>query len=684
MSAAWQVEWLDPTRDAARIDALRANGADWRDLSAALTAEWHALGEARPPERRVAWFPWRNRLLGLLDAAAMRRVRLDRNRNHLTHAELNRLGRLRIGIVGLSVGQAIARLLATVGCVGELRLADFDTLALSNLNRVPGSLFDIGENKAIMAARAVAELDPDVRLVVLPDGIEAHTVDAFLDGLDVLIEECDALDWKVRIREMARARGICTLMATSDRGLFDVERFDLEPHRPVLHGLLGDVRADALVGLSADEKVPFALGILDGARISPRLAASLIEIDHGLNTWPQLGSEVALGAVQVVHAVCRIGLDRPLPSGRLRLDLDAHLPKEPLAPSPLEAPAPRPIQTGGSLAERLAIAARSAPSAANVQPWRFGMTSAGFVLSRDPSRRAGSLDIADRASLVALGAAVECAVIAAQATGHAPAVRWQSADLAVIELPPGEPPSDAEARCEAMFARCTDRRPGTGRSCTAAQAQALEALAPDQVRVITDRDTLTAFGALSGQADRLRLTHPRLHAELCRELRWRPAADGIEAHTLGMTPVEWARMQVITRPEVVACTRRWGGGAALHTAARDAMASASGLILITLPPGRRDRLAYAQAGRLVQRVWMAAQSLGFGVHPMTPITAYAQSDAELATALTGPDLACAATLRAAFSALLGDAPMVIPLRLISVDGPAPRSGRRALSTFWVE
>ena len=30
-------------------------------------------------------------------------------------------------------------------------------------------------------------------------------------------------------------------MATSDRGLVDVERFDLEPHRPILHGLLGDL-----------------------------------------------------------------------------------------------------------------------------------------------------------------------------------------------------------------------------------------------------------------------------------------------------------------------------------------------------------------------------------------------------------------------------------------------------------
>ena len=61
-------------------------------------------------------------------------------------------------------------------------------------------------------------------------------MDEFFDGLDLVIEECDSLDMKVRVREEARARGIPVLMETSDRGLFDVERFDVEPERPLFHG----------------------------------------------------------------------------------------------------------------------------------------------------------------------------------------------------------------------------------------------------------------------------------------------------------------------------------------------------------------------------------------------------------------------------------------------------------------
>lgn len=71
----------------------------------------------------------------------------------------------------------------------------------------------------------------------------------FLDGVDILVEECDSLDTKVLIRQAARSRRIPVLMATGDRGTLDVERFDLEPERQILHGLLGDVDFAELSGL---------------------------------------------------------------------------------------------------------------------------------------------------------------------------------------------------------------------------------------------------------------------------------------------------------------------------------------------------------------------------------------------------------------------------------------------------
>jgi hypothetical protein len=83
------------------------------------------------------------------------------------------------------------------------------------------------------------------------------------------------LDIKVILREGARARRISVLMATSDRGLVDVERFDLEPQRQILHGLLGELDVALLPGMSSREKVPHMLRFLEAERLSPRIAASV-------------------------------------------------------------------------------------------------------------------------------------------------------------------------------------------------------------------------------------------------------------------------------------------------------------------------------------------------------------------------------------------------------------------------
>src|SRR6478735_8107874 len=196
------------------------------------------------------FYPWRRTLVSVLGPVSFSRLRLDRNRNKISSAEQARLAQLKIGVVGLSVGHVIAHTLAVEGLCGGLRLADFDTIELSNLNRIPASILDVGVNKALVATRRIAEIDPYLKVETFVEGLTEQSMSAFLDGLDLVIEECDSLDIKVRVRQEARARKIPVLMDTSDRGLFDVERFDLEPDRLLFHGLLGAVDSASLAGLS--------------------------------------------------------------------------------------------------------------------------------------------------------------------------------------------------------------------------------------------------------------------------------------------------------------------------------------------------------------------------------------------------------------------------------------------------
>lgn len=324
---------LDPTDNDDRARYAELAGLDGIQIFDTTTNQLNSLGELLPPptndvlDEALRWvhFPWRHALVRVLGPRGFRLLRLDRNRNKITATEQDGMAALRVGVVGLSVGHAVAHTIAIEGLCGELRLADFDELDLSNLNRVPATLLDLDVNKTLVAARRIAELDPYLSVVTFPDGLVESTLDRFLEGLDIVIDECDSLDTKLILREHARRRGIPVVMETSDGGILDVERFDLEPERPLLHGLLGDLDASALSDITPEQKAQLAARILDPTKLTPRMLASVPEIGRTLSTWPQLGGDVALGGASVAAVVRAFGLGTPPPSGRVRVDLDAHI-----------------------------------------------------------------------------------------------------------------------------------------------------------------------------------------------------------------------------------------------------------------------------------------------------------------------------------------------------------------------
>jgi hypothetical protein len=76
-----------------------------------------------------AYYPWRRAVMSILGRDASRLLRLDRNRYKIAQKE-RRLGRLTIGVLGLSVGHPIAHTLALEGLCGEIRIAGYDTFAV--------------------------------------------------------------------------------------------------------------------------------------------------------------------------------------------------------------------------------------------------------------------------------------------------------------------------------------------------------------------------------------------------------------------------------------------------------------------------------------------------------------------------------------------------------------------------
>ncbi len=165
-------------------------------------------------------------------------------------------------------------------------------------------------------------------------------------------------------------------MASSDRGLIDVERYDQDPQRPILHGLLGDVSTAELAGLSSSDKVPHVLRIVERARLSDRGAASLVEVRPHLVDLAQVAGDIAVGRPSVAEAVRRIGLGEPLPSGRVRIDVARALDDLAEPPRPPTVPPATDIAAGQDhppepVPVAIAAAVQRAPSGGNMQPWRI-------------------------------------------------------------------------------------------------------------------------------------------------------------------------------------------------------------------------------------------------------------------------------------------------------------------------
>ncbi|MDD9965438.1 MAG: hypothetical protein OXR73_04380, partial [Myxococcales bacterium] len=516
---------------------------------------------------------------------------------------------------------------------------------------------------------------------------------------------------KVLVRERARALGIPVLMETSDRGLLDVERFDLEPKRPLFHGLVGDVRASDLRGLTTKEKVPFALAILDHEQLSMRLAASFAEIDHSISSWPQLASAVALGGAVVADATRRVLLGRPLASGRYYLDMEErtaasagshHEPRAcalPEDPGPLRAPqappqAPRTpgAELGVEHLRELAGYAVLAPSGHNMQAWRFVGHGRGLRCEVDRERVMTELEFGRIGSDIGLGAAVENIVLAAGAAGWVAEPQGFEPHTGVcdIHVHVGHHRVAApDPLFEQLLERCTNRQLGQGerlgpedRAVLAGEAEASGA----RLEFVDAWDGLEELAELVGTADVVALQMQGVHADLMHGMRWSSeqaarARDGLDVHALELSATDRAAMRIMTRWPVLEFLREHGFGDALKEGSQRSVCSAGAMAVLSVPHAGAD--AYFRGGRAVQRVWLRATERRLAVQPMMTLPAFlarlGTSGEQAFTAAQRSQMrAVAERFFALFPARSGNTQVML-LRLAYAPPPTARSIRRPLS-----
>ena len=84
-----------------------------------------------------------------------------------------------------------------------MKIADPDIIEITNLNRMRATAFDIGNNKADVAAQNVWEIDPFAEIEVWNEGVHLAKLKDFLlrkPALDIFVDEMDDISMKVAAR----------------------------------------------------------------------------------------------------------------------------------------------------------------------------------------------------------------------------------------------------------------------------------------------------------------------------------------------------------------------------------------------------------------------------------------------------------------------------------------------------
>ena len=159
LAADPHVEIIDTlTSQLEELVSARAPAAELAGSALDEAVEKHLQG--RDPLSYGTWvhYPWSRRLVHLLPVTEYREVRTNRNLYKITPAEQAQLGAARVGVIGLSVGNMAAVTMAIEGIGGVFKIADFDRLSLSNLNRLRSGAHCIGMRKTTLAAREMLEI----------------------------------------------------------------------------------------------------------------------------------------------------------------------------------------------------------------------------------------------------------------------------------------------------------------------------------------------------------------------------------------------------------------------------------------------------------------------------------------------------------------------------------------------
>lgn len=266
------------------------------------------------------YYPWLKEAYKVLKEEDFLEVFTSRNKPYVSEEEQKNFYNFNIGIVGLSVGQSSALILARSGGCKNIKIADPDEISPSNLNRLHLGIPSVGKNKTEQIYREMLQINPFMNIQTYEDGLTDNNIfDFFTKGfkLNAIVDACDNFPIKMKIREHAKKNKIPVIMATDlgDGSLIDIERYDLNSNiKP-----FGDRH---LVNKDTANFLKTAIAVISPENIPFSLQERFFQIGQTAPTHPQLANSVFFSGALVSYITRCISNNREIVDDRVLINFD--------------------------------------------------------------------------------------------------------------------------------------------------------------------------------------------------------------------------------------------------------------------------------------------------------------------------------------------------------------------------
>lgn len=123
--------------------------------------------------------------------------------------QMQALANSKVAVVGLGGVGSYCTISLARNCVGNLRIVDFDTVDVSNINRqLFASDSTVGMHKAEVAENMIRDINPDIQVEKIIELLNHENVDRLLSDVDYIVDAVDDVAAKIEIAKYAEDHDI--------------------------------------------------------------------------------------------------------------------------------------------------------------------------------------------------------------------------------------------------------------------------------------------------------------------------------------------------------------------------------------------------------------------------------------------------------------------------------------------